>query len=635
MMSVSSPRPDGAIPPIDALDSSAALFRRYLAGEREPAPENWPFQSLLAAARTDLNQRTGLALPEDPSAYTVLLRELSRAAVNALTDQSDFWQGHLQAVFLTGPAATGLAVPFLTQVEGAALPPETARLFNVIYSWLFTFLGKSPDLSDTRFLDADISSELNVHLFLTNPEKLSEGEVEDRLQNVFREVGNFVPPLSCRVDSVEALDAARVLSGYCIYGWTQAAETLRLAWEKRGEADMLATCRTAVNTLVRELQALAERASMADQPGQGEVANIVARYRRTRENVLPTVCLDLTEKPERDQSGWRAENVEFFRVLKSGQFDRLVIEDAVRDLGDVKGVGKDNAFTISRVSGLEADGRLVPARDMVLKLRGLSGYRGDINNWLDLLKEYTSYAFIHRQLAGPFPYLLETGPLLLTCEKLTVPFDRDETRHWIGFFMQALQPPDQGRAFTSRVRFVTDFWSPTLGVERVLRAARRAGLKVDRPSLVEKLRELAVWFWSHGLSLTYCDLVLYLDEAGRVTGLRVIDLERLTYSELVDEEHVLLDVIVDIKAHLRKEPWYPVLTNLFRSRSDPQGFRSFAVLRPYLNPKSRRRQLMLGFLRQLHDQSRRLGVRHGRAAWVRFLRLWARLSGVRLRIGSR
>jgi hypothetical protein len=634
-MSISNLRPGSAPTPTSARDRSAELFRQHLAGEPEAAPENWPFQALLAEARADLLQLDGLAIPEAPTAYAALLRELSREAVNILTGQSDFWQGHLEAVFLTGPAATGLAFPFYAQVEGVALPPETARLFTVIYSWLFTFLGKAPDLNGSRFLDSDISSGLNVHLFLTNPEKLPEGEVETRLREVFSEAGNFVPPFSCSVETVESLNAARVLSGYCIYGWVQAADTLRDAWESRGEAAMQAEGRTTVNALVRALQTQAVRASLGDQPLQRAGAGIVALYRRVRAEVLPTVCLDLLEKPESDGTGWRAENAAFFRLLKSGQYDRLVIEDAIRDLGDEKGAQKENAFTISRVLGLEVDGRLTPARDMVLKLRGLTAYRGDINNWLDLLKEYTSYAYIHNRLSGPSPYLLEIGPLLLTCEKLTVPFDREETRHWIGFFMEALHPPDQGRAFTSRVRFVTDFWSPRQSVEQVRRAAWRSRVKLDEASLVENLRELAIWSWSHGLSLTYCDLVLYLDEAQRVTGLRVIDLERLTYSELVDEEHLLLDVIVDIKAHLRKEPWYPVLTNLFRSRRDPQGFHSFSALRPYLYPKSRRRQLLLGVLRRLHDQSQRLGLRRGQAAWVRFLRMWARLSGITLWFGVR
>jgi hypothetical protein len=615
------------------LDRRVTLFRHHLAGEPDAAPENWPIEALLAEVRADLFHRTGLSIPEVPTAYAVLLRDLSRRAVKTLTEGSDFWQGHLKAAFLSGPAATGQAFPFYRRVAGEDLPPETARLINVIYNWLFTFLGKAPDLSGTRFLDADISSELNVHLFLTNPEKMSSQEVETRMQEVFLKEGNFTPQLSCSVEAVDKLNPEMVLSGHCIYGWAQAADTLKWAWESWGETAVMADCRTAIIALAREMQKPSVMASIAEDPLLVKTDQIVSHYWRARETRWPTICLDWQDHLAGSGSGWRAENAAFFQLLKLGKYDRLVIEDATKDLGDVKGAEKENRFTISRVLGLEEDGRLTPAHDMVLKLRGLTAYRGDINNWLDLLKEYTSYAYIHNRLSGSSPHLLEIGPLLLTCEKLVVPFDQEETRHWIGFFMQALNPPDRGRAFTSRVRFVTDFWAPRQAVGRVLRVAKRSALNLDEASLVENLRDLAVGFWSYGLSLTYCDLVLYLDGAQRVTGMHVIDLERLTYSELVDEEHLLLDVMVDIKAHLRKESWYPVLNNLFRSRRDAQGFRSFSALRPYLYPRSRRRQLLLRVLHSLHRQTRRLGPRRGQAVWTGFLRVWARLSSLSLRFG--
>ena len=79
--------------------------------------------------------------------------------------------------------------------------------------------------------------------------------------------------------------------------------------------------------------------------------------------------------------------------------------------------------------------------------------------------------------------MLETGPLLLTCEKILPQdgargegFDRQETRQWIGFFLEALDPPVENRVFTCRVRYLGDFWAANRSMGLVKRAARREGV---------------------------------------------------------------------------------------------------------------------------------------------------------------
>ncbi len=355
---------------------------------------------------------------------------------------------------------------------------------------------------------------------------------------------------------------------------------------------------------------------------------IVQHYRRVKEGNNPSVCLDFLAEDRSRRSDWQEKNSEFFKHIRAGNYDRLLIEDATKSLDDRKGAAKENRFTISRVLGLEFEGQMIPAHKMVLKLRGFTHYRGDINNWLDLLKEYMSYAIIHRQAGRKPDYVLEIGPLLLTCERLDVPFDSDETKNWIGFFMESLTQPIMGRVFTCRVRYLSDFWAPEQALSRVLRAASRDGVVVEARSLRTQLRKLALWLWEHNISVNYCDLVLYLDSDGRVYALRLIDLERLSFSELVGESHLLLDTMVDIKTHLRKEPWVHVLLNMFRSRDDLQGFPSLAALQEYLNPKSRWRQVRLSFWRNLQRIFLRLSPSRGRQNWARLAAARSRLNDI-------
>ena len=50
-----------------------------------------------------------------------------------------------------------------------------------------------------------------------------------------------------------------------------------------------------------------------------------------------------------------------------------------------------------------------------------------------------------------------------------------------------------------------------------------------------------------------CDLMVFHDDSGNVHKLMILDLERLSFSELVNEKHIMMDTLVDIETHLPKE----------------------------------------------------------------------------------
>ncbi len=139
-------------PPIDFQTQVQHFLDNLSPGE----PANWPHQAVLTVARgpRDIWQET-----EDPiSTYSQLLREQFTLAVGDLLKRADNGLADLQAVFLVGSAANGTASLFHPVIAGEPLPPETTRLFGLVYDWLFTFLGKSPLLNGTRFLDADLTT---------------------------------------------------------------------------------------------------------------------------------------------------------------------------------------------------------------------------------------------------------------------------------------------------------------------------------------------------------------------------------------------------------------------------------------------------------------------------------------------
>ena len=254
---------------------------------------------------------------------------------------------------------------------------------------------------------------------------------------------------------------------------------------------------------------------------------------------------------------------------------------------------KKNRFTIVKVLGLRTGDDFIPATDVVLKLRGLSYFRGEINNQVDILKEYASYVYIHNQVRGTSPYILDVGPLLLSAEKLDLPLDLSERRRLIGIFLEEIRPPDDGEMFSCRLKFLPDFWASSRAFDRVWKSVTDANFRIDAGQLRKWLRSLRLWLFRRGLSIDYCDMTLKLDSQRNIMGLVIFDFERLSFSELVGEQHLVLDVFIDLKRRLRKEHWLAVLDRVYLSAERGAGFESLEQVRSYLYPLNRKRQFLL------------------------------------------
>jgi hypothetical protein len=251
------------------------------------------------------------------------------------------------------------------------------------------------------------------------------------------------------------------------------------------------------------------------------------------------------------------------------------------------------------VLGLEADDAFIPAKNLVLKLRGFSYFRGDINNWIGLLKEYLSYVHIHNKIPGVGEPFLGVGPLLLTCEKLDLPSDTAEANRLVGIFLEEIPSDQQHKIITCRARFLTDFWNPKKVMRKACVSMAATEHQIPVSSLRKQLRKLALQLWKLGLSIDYCDLSFFLDQDGSIVETRIFDFERVNFGELVNENHIVLDTLIDLKSRLRKDDWDTLVENSYRKLEYRAGFETLPQSYAFLRSKGRRRSLALKIVRWL------------------------------------
>jgi hypothetical protein len=361
---------------------------------------------------------------------------------------------------------------------------------------------------------------------------------------------------------------------------------------------------------------------------------IVGNYQRIRTGAGKAVYIDKSSNSRNGKDNWLKQNEIFFDNLIAGNFDVILVEDATKYLGDKKGSEKENKFTLCKVLGLKQGDEIIRARRMMLKLRGLSWYRGEVNNLFDSIKEYTSYSYINNYVSNPGRYFLNSGPLLLTCEKLDVPFDSNETGNWVGIFLEELSPSNHDRVLTCRVRRISDFWSLDEIRERVMREAAKNDIELEVDQLSAHLRHLSNWLWLQNLSIDYCDLSLIYDQHGNISKINIFDLERLSFGELVNEEHIFLEAIVDMKSYLLPDYWFYVLENIYYSRKATREYIPLPEVRNYLRKPSRKRVLKIKVLHIIEGISGLFGPRIGMSLWKVILSSLVTINSLRYRFNG-
>lgn len=97
--------------------------------------------------------------------------------------------------------------------------------------------------------------------------------------------------------------------------------------------------------------------------------------------------------------------------------------------------------------------------------------------------------------------------------------------------------------------------------------------------------------------MDYGDLMIIHDDSGNVHKLMNLDLERLSFSELVNEKHIMMDTLVDIETHLPKELWVAIFSNLFAIKGQIREYLTLPEIQQMLRPSSRRRSIWTRFAR--------------------------------------
>lgn len=92
--------------------------------------------------------------------------------------------------------------------------------------------------------------------------------------------------------------------------------------------------------------------------------------------------------------------------------------------------------------------------------------------------------------------------------------------------------------------------------------------------------------------MDYCDLMVFHDDSRNVHKLMILDLERLSFSELVNEKPIMMEVLVDIKTHLPKDHWMEIFTNLFTIKGKIKEYLTLQKIQGMLRPSSRCRSIL-------------------------------------------
>jgi hypothetical protein len=101
----------------------------------------------------------------------------------------------------------------------------------------------------------------------------------------------------------------------------------------------------------------------------------------------------------------------------------------------------------------------------------------------------------------------------------------------------------------------------------------------------------------------YGDLMIIHDDSGNVHKLMNLDLERLSFSELVNEKHIMMDTLVDIKTHLPHEHRVEIFSNLFAFKGKFKDYLTLREIQQMLRLSSSCRSMWTRFVRVLSRKS--------------------------------
>ena len=522
------------------------------------------------------------------TAYSEFLRDMCRKTVRNLMSRDLLLHDHLKVVLLGGEAAYKTALPYISCIKGAKLPPHTVRLWHLIYLWLFVFSAKKAKLPKTRFLDADLSTSLHMFFSFEGINPPSAEDLTCQVEAEFLRLTGFSPTVHCQTGKVNENQAFDFMTHYCIFGEDYVDNILASAHQTYSDRNSYLKAVKQIATHLRKVLETEEQSN-----------GIIQKYQLLRSDPATTVCVHWLAENARANNDWHKQNARFFGHIQSGKFDSIVAHDVTKKLDDKRNNEKENRFTIVKIDGLHTAGDFIPAINVVLKLRGLPYFRGDVNNLVDILKEYANYIYIHNHVRDPSPYFLGIGPLLLTVEKLALPLEQTQLRQAVGIFLEEIILPRQSRIISCRVKNLTDFWAPDRMLRQVRGSLQKAGAHVDEQQLRKILQALSFWLLKNGLSIDYCDIGMILDTQCRITKLVLFDLERMSFSELVNENHLVLDTLIDIKRHLRKDYWPDVLKRVYLSAENDHGFRELDQIYSYLRPRNMKRYLAINSIRKI------------------------------------
>ena len=552
------------------------------------------------------------------TAYSDLLRRAAREVVEQLVKEDKALQNNLRAVFLIGEVANGSARPFINLVEDQPLPEKTFTLWQLIYTWLFTFAAKPVDVvAETRFLDADLSSKVDLIFLLLNPGEVIGDQLIKAFQDRFKTTWGFLPVIRIVFQNTTQIKLSKLPSMICIYGSSQLSKMLQELDGRSESTVQHLVYSNAVNQMVPDIMGFDSQDKTYDQ--------VIQNYLQIRDFPESSICLDWMPDAARTGSMWHKSNEMFFNHILDGQFDKVCVEDITKGLHDNRNVKKKNQFTIIKVNGLNFNDQFIPATNVVMKLRGFSDFRGDINNWVDILKEYMNYTVLHAEIGSPVDFILDVGPLMLTCEKLDLPLSNEMKQRLIGIFIEEIVPLEGCKILSSRIKYLTDFWKLDKSVSQILIAADHAGIVIDKSSLRKYIRGVISHLLAKKLRIDYCDIAVIVDNTGQIRVSKLFDFERTSFQELSSEQHVFIETFFDIKRRLKKAYWANFLESIY-SPIKHGGDAQIKILNQYLIPKNHKRARMYKFLWIIRDTIFLSGKTIGNWFWKRVFLLIAETS---------
>ena len=531
-----------------------------------------------------IRSTSGVRFTPEVSAYSNLLRVRSPIVIERLFELHPSISKSRASFFIRGEVALGIAPPFQASLEKQELGEETAKLLSLIYSWLLTEMDHNEELRSNRYFEKQYLTPFEL-LLVADSGIDPQIDLEHSIENILLDLLGFTPRVSCHVALSSSVTPVDIYQSYCVTGWSNVVEIL----QEYSPQSMQSQIETAVATIVDHV---------TSNRSNAKIHNILARSwgERSFEDIPSG---NPNRKSERSDGNWHQLNKSIFQHVVDNSFKTMLVEDASSDLNDTRGREKDRENSILRVKGLQVGDEFIPASNLFLKLRGTPDYRSELNNRMDLLKEYVSYTYLHQRLNNLSAYLSRIGPMIYDATKIKISNRSPELGHAIGFLMEDISARNGTPIFSCRVHYLTDFWDSERILASICEKAQADGVTLLESQLRRKLRDLQCCFWEAAVSVDYCDLMIFHDGLGNVNKAIILDLERLSFSELVDEQHLILDTLVDVKTHLPKEYWADIFPSLYGMKGQVVEYHSLQEIEGMLRSSGRRRGVIIRVVRQI------------------------------------